>query len=365
MLKFENMRRITLLNQLFLFPRPLSWLVAFGIGGSLCALAVASALVKPATLLLPETAQRPEAIRHYFAPERLEAFSGNAFNLKPDLVVFLDQLEGSLQAANQTVAGENRLFATHTQFVNPDYVTFDIYTIQLGDNYWKLAKERGYTIDSIVGCNPQLKKVICYAGQRILMPSRGGSLHHVSLNETLSTIALDYAVLSEEIMNANFIDPHWGVMPGMYLFIPGAKPRYLSEEMHKHYSKRALFRSPLAGRYTSFVGVRTHPVLGFSKFHNGVDIACPHNTWVGASAAGTVLVAGWGGAVGKYIKIDHHNGYKTLYGHLSKIHVRSGQRVKRGQLIGRSGATGRVTAPHLHFTIWEKGRVKDPMDYLW
>jgi len=78
-----------------------------------------------------------------------------------------------------------------------------------------------------------------------------------------------------------------------------------------------------------------------------------------------VVSAGWGGAVGKYIKIDHHNGFMTLYGHLDAIYVRSGQRVNSGQLIARSGNTGRVTGPHLHFTIWKNGRVVNPMDYLW
>jgi murein DD-endopeptidase MepM/ murein hydrolase activator NlpD len=88
-------------------------------------------------------------------------------------------------------------------------------------------------------------------------------------------------------------------------------------------------------------------------------------SWVGAAAAGTVIESGLGGAIGKYIKIDHHNGYQTLYGHLSEIYVRPGKNVKSGQLIARSGSTGRSTGPHLHFTIWEHGQVKDPMDFLW
>jgi len=193
----------------------------------------------------------------------------------------------------------------------------------------------------------------------------GGSLHLVRTHESVESIALDYMIKPEKILQANKINNYWQIMPGMWLFVPGAKPLYLNSKMHKLYRRRALFRSPLCGRYTSFVGMRKHPVLGFSKFHNGVDIACPYNTWVGAAASGTVIAAGQGKAIGKYIKINHHNGYKTLYGHLNKIYVRRGQKVKCGQLIAKSGATGRVTGPHLHFTIWERGRVVDPMDYLW
>ena len=187
----------------------------------------------------------------------------------------------------------------------------------------------------------------------------------VKSGETLSGIALDYAVEARVILAANHINREWGVIPGMWLFIPGAKPRYLDSGMRELYSKRALFRSPLSGRYTSFVGNRIHPVLGFSKFHNGIDIACPMGTWVGASAAGTVVTAGWGGAIGKYIKIDHHNGYMTMYGHLSKINITPRLKFTRPQLLALSGSPFGVTAPNFHDTICKHGRVVDPMDYLW
>jgi len=187
----------------------------------------------------------------------------------------------------------------------------------------------------------------------------------VQPEETLDTIALMYAVDPEEILQANRIHRKWGVIPGMYLFMPGAKPRHLTESMHREYSRRSLFRSPLSGRYSSFFGKRIHPILGFSKNHNGVDIAAKHGAWVGAAASGTVIYAGWGGAIGQYIKIDHHNGYQTVYGHLSKIRVRQGQKVRGGQLIGNVGSTGRSTGPHLHFTIYDRGQVRNPMSYLW
>lgn len=212
---------------------------------------------------------------------------------------------------------------------------------------------------------PAAQKNNLLPGAKNIAAFPGGSLHCVQTDESLGKIALLYSVDSDVILKANVIDSKWGIIPGMWLFIPGAKPRCLTDGIRKEYARRALLRSPLNGRYTSFVGNRIHPVLGFSKYHNGVDIACRQGTWVGAAASGTVEVAGWGGAVGQYIKIDHHNGYKTMYGHLSKIHVRQGQTVRGGQLIARSGSTGRSTGPHLHFTIWENGGVKNPMDYLW
>lgn len=324
-----------------------------------------SSLFYPTSVQSGEGAAKNLTNHSYFASERLEAFSGYGFNLKPALISFLDQLEASIDHRQIQQTPVEQLAKEYFRFVNQEQVQFEIYKIKRGDNFWKIAKKRGYTIDTIVGNNPHLEDIVCYVNQRIILPSRGGSLHQVTNDETINTIALDYGVKGHDIKTANQLHPKWGLIPGMWLFIPGAKPRKLSEKMHDQYAKRALFRSPLAGRYTSFVGKRVHPVTGFSKFHNGVDIACPMNTWVGASASGLVIRAGWGGAIGKYIKIDHENGYQTVYGHLNKIYVKKGQRVKKGRLIGRSGKTGRVTGPHLHFTIYENGRVVNPMDYLW
>ncbi|NTV51595.1 MAG: LysM peptidoglycan-binding domain-containing M23 family metallopeptidase [Candidatus Firestonebacteria bacterium] len=298
-----------------------------------------------------------------FPEERLRAYAGKQFDFRPELSEFLDTLEQ--QALPEDGGAPANVVEQLTRFVNREFVRFDEYPIHKHENYWIIAKTRGYTIDTIVGCNPHLEKIVCQVGQKILIPSRGGCLHQVKPGESLYQISLDYRVPADDILQANLVDPDWGLVPGMWLFIPGAKPLYLSEGMHKQYSKRALFRSPLSGRYTSFVGNRIHPVLGFSKYHNGVDIACKYRSWVGASAAGVVTVAGWGGAIGKYIKIDHQNGYMTMYGHLDTIYVHAGQKVKGGQLIARSGSTGRSTGPHLHYTIWENGVIKNPMDFLW
>lgn len=365
-------RFISCFHKITAFLKSRSWPVVLPISCILGVLAIsvvfASYSVLQSKMNIPIPAEKIShvpPVRHFFAPERLEAFSGHGFNLRPNLAHFLDKLEESLRVSHPEITLSSRRFRDYQRFINTNYVTLREYIIKSGDNFWKIGKKQGYTVDTIVGCNPHMEKIVCYTRQRILLPSRGGSLHMVKSGETLSGIALDYAVEASVILAANHINREWGVIPGMWLFISGAKPRYLDASMRQLYSKRALFRSPLCGRYTSFVGNRIHPVLGFSKFHNGIDIACPMRTWVGASAAGTVVTAGWGGAIGKYIKIDHHNGYMTMYGHLSKINVRKGRKVRRGQLIARSGSTGRVTGPHLHYTIWKNGRVVDPMDYLW
>lgn len=124
------------------------------------------------------------------------------------------------------------------------------------------------------------------------------------------------------------------------------------------------FTWPCGGAVVSGFGNRVHPVLGTVRFHSGIDINCPNATAVGASAAGTVISAGWNGGYGNAVIIDHGGGFATLYGHLSEIDVAVGTAVSVGQLVGLVGSTGLSTGPHLHFEVRVNGTAVDPMGYL-
>ena len=108
---------------------------------------------------------------------------------------------------------------------------------------------------------------------------------------------------------------------------------------------------------------RFHPVLKRRVPHNGVDFAAPTGTPVRSVADGVVVTAGYNGAAGRMVKIRHDGRYSTAYLHLSRISggIRKGTRVKRGQTIGAVGMTGRATGPHLHFSLYDRGRYVDPM----
>ena len=121
-------------------------------------------------------------------------------------------------------------------------------------------------------------------------------------------------------------------------------------------------------RLTDQFGRRMHPVLGVMKNHQGIDLGCKTGTPVYATADGYVRRAGPNGGYGNYIQIIHKNkvkkyGFETRYAHLSVIHVKKGEYVKRGDLIGEVGSTGRSTAPHLHYEVRYKGRPFDPQEY--
>jgi len=107
-----------------------------------------------------------------------------------------------------------------------------------------------------------------------------------------------------------------------------------------------------------------HPVLRARRFHQGIDIAAPTGTRVVAAEAGQVILADWFGAYGKAVVIDHGGGVTTTYAHLSVIGVDDGQKVTRGQAIGRVGSTGVSTGPHLHFEVRERGEHVNPWKYL-
>jgi murein DD-endopeptidase MepM/ murein hydrolase activator NlpD len=108
---------------------------------------------------------------------------------------------------------------------------------------------------------------------------------------------------------------------------------------------------PAHGRFTSEFGYRIHPISGVRKMHDGVDIAAPTGTPIYAAASGTVAFAGVRRGYGNFIELDHGFGYTTHYGHASKLLVKAGETVKRGQLIALVGSTGASTGSHLHFEV--------------
>jgi murein DD-endopeptidase MepM/ murein hydrolase activator NlpD len=114
----------------------------------------------------------------------------------------------------------------------------------------------------------------------------------------------------------------------------------------------------------SFYGSRMHPVHGVIKFHRGIDLKGTYGEHVVASGKGVVLETGFKADLGKYIKIKHSYGFESIYGHLNAINVKKGQKVNKNQLIGKVGATGKVTGPHLHYTLKKNQLYLDPFDFL-
>lgn len=124
----------------------------------------------------------------------------------------------------------------------------------------------------------------------------------------------------------------------------------------------AIPRWPVEGSMSSPFGVRLRGVR--LDLHRGVDVAVPVGTPIKAMTHGRVVRAGWAGGYGWMVMLDHGRGNYTIYGHLSEVHVRTGEEVRGGQVIALSGKSGNATGAHLHFEVWRGGRPEDPVPLL-
>jgi len=150
----------------------------------------------------------------------------------------------------------------------------------------------------------------------------------------------------------------------------GVKSRNLESEMRRlqdYYTSRSILLAatpaipPVHGYPSGRFGYRLDPFTGLKDFHSGIDISAPRGKNVVATADGLVIVARTQVGYGKLVVIQHKFGMSTRYGHLSQIAVKVGQRVKKGDVIGSVGATGRSTGPHLHYEVRLNGQPMDPM----
>ena len=126
------------------------------------------------------------------------------------------------------------------------------------------------------------------------------------------------------------------------------------------------YRKPVVGEveFTSGFGVRSDPFLGRPAMHTGLDFRAATGDPIRATANGKVISAAYAGGYGRMVEIDHGNGLSTRYGHMSEIHVRVGDNIKIGQVIGAVGSTGRSTGPHLHYETRIDGEAVDPQKFL-
>lgn len=139
------------------------------------------------------------------------------------------------------------------------------------------------------------------------------------------------------------------------------------EELIKN--KKALFACtpnifPVKGWISAGYGVRINPFSGRKERHEAIDIVASWGEPVIAACRGKVVLAGWKDFYGLMIRVENEYGYSTVYAHLSKILVEKGQRVKKGQVIGKVGSSGRSTGPHLHFEVWEGDETVDPLKLM-
>lgn len=257
--------------------------------------------------------------------------------------------------------------------VSFDGVSLNYINVEKGDNFWKIAREHHVNIDTLIGINLFWNDLKAREGRVVIVPSEQGIIEFINDTTEIGNLREIYGAADDDIVvqertlfsiiSDMFSDKKYPVA----VFIRDARPmtKNMSANLAGKFRLREMFRSPLGGRFSSFFGNRKHPIYRSTRFHNGIDIASPYGTYIGASREGRVVSTGWMGAYGKAVIVEHGDGYRTLYGHMSVIYARPGQQVRAGKVIGRVGSTGLSTGPHLHFTLWHNGRLLNPLDVLW
>ncbi len=250
------------------------------------------------------------------------------------------------------------LQSASTDYSGPEYgggYRIVEHVVRPGENLSSIAEKYGVSIDTICGSNGLRSYDFIRSGLRLRIPNRDGMLYRMKRGNNITALARKYRVSLENIITENDLRNPDFIAVDTEIFIPDAKPLNIIRG----------FMWPVTGKYiTCGYGWRRDPFQRSNReFHQGIDIRSRYE-WIRASKYGKVTYAGWLGGYGRIIVVAHPGGWKTLYGHLSRIIVKRGQYVKQGQPIGKSGNTGRSTGPHLHFEILKGGQHKNPYTYL-
>lgn len=239
-------------------------------------------------------------------------------------------------------------------------VEFKDYKVARGDTISGIAQKFSLkNMGTILSINNIGKAKRLRVGQNLKIPSIDGISYTVKKGDSLNSVAAKFNLPLTAILDANDLQDQT-LAVGEKLFIPGAT-------ISNFALKKALgelFIFPIRGRLTSRFGYRSDPFTGRRSCHNGIDLAAPHGTPVKSTMDGKISFVGTSPIYGKYIIVTHPGSYQSMYGHLSRVRVKRGQRVYQGTVIGDVGSTGRSTGPHLHFTVYKAGKLINPLGVL-
>jgi murein DD-endopeptidase MepM/ murein hydrolase activator NlpD len=249
------------------------------------------------------------------------------------------------------------------------------YTVQMGDTVSTIARKFNISINTILWANDLNNYGFIKPGNQLTILPYSGIVYTVKSGDTISKIANKYDIEVDKILSCN--DFGGSLKIGQKIIVPGAKK--LSEaspiatRTTKNYTGISIIKDIIKSPTVVASGKKmTWPTQGyritqyFSWKHNGVDIANKIGTPIYAADDGVVIIAagGYNGGYGNTIVIDHGNGKRTRYGHASKLFVKVGDEVEKGENIAAMGSTGRSTGPHLHFEVLINGSRANPLNYV-
>lgn len=256
--------------------------------------------------------------------------------------------------------------------------SIESYIVQGGDTISTIAEKFSVSIRTILWANNLSDTSVIRPGDTLQIPPVSGVVHQIKAGDTVDKIAAKYKANADDILNFNQLPTKDAIEVGDILIVPGgsieqvAAPTPTAAPLRYNFIDR-IFRGPIPPPAKSTPGKRmlwptpNHKINQYYRgfLHTGLDIEGTYSSPIYAAADGTVeFVSYQRFGYGYHVIINHGGGRKTLYGHASKIFVKPGQRVTRGQTIAIVGSTGRSTGTHLHFEIIVNGRKTNPLASL-
>ncbi|UOG37702.1 M23 family metallopeptidase [Leptospira noguchii] len=262
---------------------------------------------------------------------------------KPELLKNLDYNNQSVKRLREDVKTNLKVSISNLERSELTSLEFYRYVVKKEDNFFKIMARTGMDIDTISSVNSLASPYDIYPGMELLIPNMRGVYDSDETENSFlvrKKLSKKYK-LAEKFISFDEDKKLW--------FIPG---KGLPKEERSFFYGVAFYR-PLGdeGIISSRFGKRKDPFTRKETFHGGLDMAAEEGTPVYASADGEVSFSNKKGGYGNLIILGHKLGYETLYGHLSSISVRPGEKVRKGQKIGEVGQTGRATGNHLHFEV--------------
>lgn len=229
------------------------------------------------------------------------------------------------------------------------------YKVKKGENFWTVLSKTSLDMDTLMSINSLSSPSDIIPGKTIYIPNIRGVILNGRKREEI------FAIIQEEKISESYVFKlnRSRTLDKDYVFIPGGKISRIERSLFLGTG----FIYPLKndGKRTSGFGTRKNPFNHrHAEFHPGIDIACPMRSEVTSARSGEVVFTGYSGGYGQLVIVKHEHNYSSYYGHLSKIIVKTGDKVAAGQTIALSGNTGRTTGPHLHFETRNGSRPFNP-----
>lgn len=228
-----------------------------------------------------------------------------------------------------------------------------VHKVKSGETLWDIAHKHELNIDTLIGANNISNMNSIKPGQEFKILPVKGIIYRVSPGESVGSIARKFGLSKETIMKDNNIKDPSKLKIDQNLILRGAKPEFSYQDRLDQ-----KFMYPINTRITSYYGPR------WGRMHEGIDFAAPMGSPIRAVSSGRVVYSGWATGYGYVVIVEHQRGLRTLYAHNSKLLVREGESVGKGEVISRSGNTGNSTGPHLHFEVQVNGRPENPLEYI-